>query len=62
MGLFDFFNKNKTNKKLNGKERKTVNTEFAKGINLEQSFEDMFPDEIPEEVKAYDLNGNEVEL
>ncbi len=58
MGLFDFFNKDKTNKKLNRKEKKTVNTEFVNSITFE---EDPFEDEVPAYTQMYDLEGNEVE-
>lgn len=58
--LFSFLKKEQKKENLNRKEIKTVNSEFAKGISLEESFEEMFPGEIPDEVKVYDLKGNEV--
>lgn len=39
----------------------TVNTDFTKGISLDENFEDMFPGEIPDEITYYDIHGNEVE-
>lgn len=58
-----FFRGLKKDEKPATAERKgaaTVHTEFAKGITLDENFEEMFPGEIPDEVKYYDIHGNEV--
>lgn len=61
--LFSFMKRGAKNAPAEQTERKvaTVNTEFAKGISLDESFEDMFPGERPDEVRFYDIHGNEVE-
>ena len=62
--FLDLFKRGGTTAPENPTERKvqaTVNTDFAKGISLEEKFEDMFPGEIPDEIRYYDIHGNEVE-
>ena len=62
--LFDFLKRGGKTAPAEQTERKvqaTVNTEFAKGISLDEAFEDMFPGERPDEVRYYDIHGNEVE-
>ena len=56
--LFSFLKKKPKSENTNGKEQKTVNTEFVNSISFE---EDPFADEVPAYTKTYDLEGNEVE-
>lgn len=56
--LFSFLKKKQKEEKTNGKERKTMNTDFVNSITFE---EDPFADEVPAYTKMYDLEGNEVE-
>lgn len=61
--LFSFFKK-KSQENTPADEEKGgigMNTEFAKTVDLSESFEENFPGERPDEVTYYDIHGNEVE-
>lgn len=56
--IFSFLKKKQEPEEhINGKEIKTMNTEFVNSITFE---EDPFADEVPAYTKMYDLEGNEV--
>ena len=55
--IFNLFKKGGKTAKEERKVQATVNTEFVKGISVE---ENPFENETPESVRVYDLDGNEV--
>ncbi len=59
--LFDLLKKKPAKAESEKKGGEGVDTLFSRGIDLSQSFEDMFPGEIPDEIHYYDIHGNEVE-
>lgn len=55
--VLNLFRKGGKTKKEERKGEATVSTEFVKGISIE---ENPFENETPEDVRVYDLDGNEV--
>lgn len=52
----------KKDSKIHGQEEKAqgkVDLSFLASLDLDESFEDAFPGEVPEEVRVYDIYGQE---